>query len=81
MTASQKGTACMDTVAWKIFEDYGLKDKKKLSFDDFFALITDQTQDLSKVGCKELFTLLVSQDCLKFVRLTKHWTRSELKVA
>ncbi|OQV13223.1 Dual oxidase [Hypsibius exemplaris] len=50
MTASQKGAAGMDAVTWKLFEDFGLKGKKKLSFDDFFSLITDQTHDLSKVG-------------------------------
>jgi hypothetical protein len=69
MTASQKGTAGMDAITWKIFEDFGLKGKKKLSFDDFFALVTDETQDLSKVGLdfkgnlREPFIIILRRFC------------------
>ena len=51
MTASQKGTANMDAVnVWKIFEDLGLKGKKRLSFEDFLSIFMDHSQDLSKMG-------------------------------
>ncbi|GAV07211.1 hypothetical protein RvY_17080-2 [Ramazzottius varieornatus] len=51
MTASQKGTASMDAVnVWKIFEDLGLKGKKRLSFEDFLSIFMDHSQDLSRMG-------------------------------